>query len=288
MIYKPWWETCPGKLEDELSALERAGIEYSKDDESFAKGVLCLNLSMDGVGKLRVVFPDLYPYFRFEIYALDLKLPHHQDPFQKNLCMIGRRTENWHTDDTLASFLLERLPQVIEAGSSDSREKVVGMEQQQAEPITDYFSYQKGAGIVVDTELVINPRYKSGILLIGTTSQETAVVQGGVLDVMDDKGDKIVQSDNRLRRVFREGPFSARWVRLTKPPENNDPSALFNYLFQKAPYLHHVDNNQVGDGILQIRAAIFPEETRGWRRVDQGWIFVCKVELSNYGKNKKA
>ena len=35
-------------------------------------------------------------------------------------------------------------------------------------------------------------------------------------------------------------------------------------------------------------AAIFPEETRGWRRVNQGWIFICKFEPRNYGKKNKA
>ncbi|MBW2321885.1 MAG: hypothetical protein JRF31_13910, partial [Deltaproteobacteria bacterium] len=69
MTCKPWWETCPGRLNYELNALEKASIEYSKDDGSFAKGLLCLNISMGDVGKLQVVFPDLYPYFRFEIYG---------------------------------------------------------------------------------------------------------------------------------------------------------------------------------------------------------------------------
>jgi len=198
--------------------------------------------------------------------------------------MIGRRTENWRTSDTLASFLLQRLPQVISAGSSSSKEEVAGMEQQQAEPISDYFTCQKGAGIIVDAEEIINPLYQSGLLLIGVTSQEAQVVQGGVLDVMDENGNKLVQPDNRLRQAFREGPISARWVRLAEPPQVNDPNTLFNDILNKAPYLDHIDNNQVKGGVLQIRAAIFPEETCGWRRVNQGWIFICKFEPRDYGK----
>lgn len=286
MTHKPWWETCPGRLEYELNALEGAGIEYRKDDEAFAKGIMCLNLSMDGVGKLRVVFPDLYPYFRFEIYAPDLQLPHHQNPFHKNLCMIGRRTENWRTNDTLASFLLQRLPQVLEAGTSTGREEVVGTEQEQAEPISNYYSYQPGAGIVVDSGWTINPCCQSGTLLINVSSQEAQVIQGMVLSVMDENGGVLAETDNRLLQTFREGPISARWVRLTDPPYVNTPRALFEYLFSKSPYLGHIDNNPVSDGILQIRAAIFPEETSEWRKIGQGWIFVCKFEPRNYGKKK--
>ena len=129
----------PKRLEYELNALNNAGIEYSKNEDAFTRGVLCLNIWIDGVGNLQVIFPDLYPYFRFEIYAHDLVLPHHQNPFSKNLCMIGRRTENWHIKDTLASFLLERLPKVLKAGKSTDCEEVEGVEQHQAEPISDYY-----------------------------------------------------------------------------------------------------------------------------------------------------
>lgn len=287
MIYKPWWETYPGRFEEELSNLKKEGIEYCIDDEAYAKGVLCLDITMKDAGKLRVVFPDLYPYFRFEIYAPELNLPHHQNPFQKNLCMIGRRTENWHVNDFLATFLLKRLPQVLKAGQSDSREEVAGLELQQAEPISDYFTCHIGSGVIVNSEYVINPSCQSGRLLIGITSKKTNILQGVVIDIMDENGNRLMQSNNKLQKVFQGGTVSARWLRLSRPPHINNPAVLFNHLLEKTPYEDYIDNNPVKDGILQIRAAIFPEETRAWRKVNQGWIFVCKFESRIYGKKKK-
>ncbi len=101
---------------------------------------------------------------------------------------------------------------------------------------------------------------------------------------MDENIYKLYESDKGLFRVYREGPFLARWVMLKDPPHVNDPKSLFNYLMSKSPYLDYIDNNQVNGGILQIRAAVFPEEICAWRRINQGWIFVCKFESHNYGK----
>jgi len=140
MIGKPWWDDFPSILARELSALDEADIEYKRDDEAFDKGILCLHIEMEKTGKLRVVFPDLYPYFRFEVYAPELELAHHQNPFTKSLCMIGRSTENWHVGDTLAAFLMERLPQVMLTGTSDNVTDVEGIEAPQAEPFSDYYS----------------------------------------------------------------------------------------------------------------------------------------------------
>jgi len=288
MTCKPWWETCPGRLDYELDALDKAGIVYSKDEKALAKGVLCLNISMDDVGRLQVVFPDLYPYFRFEIYAHDLKLPHHQNPFGKNLCMIGRRTENWKMKDTLASFLLERLPRVLKAGRSTNREDVAGIEQQQAEPVSTFYSYQPGAGILVDSGWRIDPFCQSGTLQINVFSQTAQVVQGAVLKVMDENGSVLAESDNKLLQTFSKGPLLARWVRLTDPPPVNEPKALFESLLSKVPYMSHIDDNPVKEGTLQVRAAIFPEETSEWRKTDYGWIFVCKFEPRNHAKKRKS
>ena len=116
---KYWWERWPGRLEYEIDELKKAGIRCELDEDAFNKGIAMLNLRHTVQGKeqpFNVIFPDVYPYMRFEIFAPDLSLEHHQNPFQKNLCMIGRSTENWSTTDTVADFLISRLPLVIKTG----------------------------------------------------------------------------------------------------------------------------------------------------------------------------
>ena len=53
---------------------------------------MALKVEAEGaIVPLEVTFPDLYPYFRFEIVAPTLSLDHHQNPFGKNLSVAGFR-----------------------------------------------------------------------------------------------------------------------------------------------------------------------------------------------------
>ena len=278
MIRKPWWEIYPSRLERELDALKQAGIEYRRDDEAFDKGVLCLHIEMEKTGKLRVVFPDLYPYFRFEIYAPDLQLSHHQNPFSKSLCLIGRSTANWRADDTLASFLIEKLPQVILTGTSDNATEVAGIEQTQAEPFSDYYTCHPGTALIVDGSWEIDASYKSGTILIGTISPKDQFLRGAVLEVHDEDGNTLAKANNQIRRAFPEEELVGRWVRLSEPLKTPNHSERFIYLQKKDPYPDRIRGYRVNGGELKIRASLFPEEIRRWRQCDFGWMFVCSIK----------
>jgi len=278
MNSEPWWETYPDRLEYELKALDRVGIKYIKDENAFSKGILCLHLLDQACGKLRAIFPDLYPYFRFELYADGISLPHHQNPFRKNLCLIGRSTELWHTKDTLAKFLVERLPQVLQAGSSGDLKEVAPLEQHQAEPFSDYYPYLVGTAVIVDGSWVINPDYQSGTLLIGIASPNNKYLRGVVLEVSSEEGNILATSDDRLKQAFSKDICSGRWVSLSEAPKTQNIKNLFMHLRDKDPHPNKIDSHPVNDGRLQIRAAMFPEEINNWRRLDQGWIFVCRFE----------
>ena len=95
-IESAWWVHQPGRYEYELAQLDAAGIDYSIDEVARAEGILRLDLNIPSEEgqplKLQATFPDLYPYFRFEIRAPEIDLPHHQNPFSKNLCLLGRST----------------------------------------------------------------------------------------------------------------------------------------------------------------------------------------------------
>src|SRR5437867_161559 len=81
----------------------------------------------------------------------ELQLAHHQHPFSKNRCFIGRATENWEVDDTLAQFITRRLALVLKAGRTGDVAAVEGVEQQQAEPFTNYYTYEPGTVVLVDS-----------------------------------------------------------------------------------------------------------------------------------------
>jgi len=91
------------------------------------------------------VFSDLYPYFRFEIYAETVSLAHHQNPIGKNLCLIGRETVNWRASDTLADFIRDRLPTVLAAGRENSKDAVAGLRLTKLNRSPAYYRYAAGA-----------------------------------------------------------------------------------------------------------------------------------------------
>ena len=96
---------------------------------SSAGSRLHLEVDVDGETlRLVVTFPDFYPYFRFEVQAPDLHLDHHQNPFEKNLCLLRRGTEHWDPGDTVASLLHEQLADVLKTGRSQNIEEVKGLE----------------------------------------------------------------------------------------------------------------------------------------------------------------
>ncbi len=278
MIRKPWWEVYPSRLEREFDALKEVGIEYMRDKNAFAKRILCLYVEMEKAGTLRVVFPDLYPYFRFEIYAPELQLSHHQNPFSKSLCLIGRSTANWRADDTLASFLIDKLPQVIHTGTSDNPTEVAGIEEHQAEPFSDYYSCYPGTALIVDGSWEIDASCESGTILIGTISPKDQFLRGAVLEVRDDDENILAQANPQIICSFPRDPLVGRWVRLSSPLKTPNHTERFVYLEKKDPYPDRIRRYRVDGGQLRIRAALFPEEISRWRKCDYGWMFVCSVK----------
>jgi len=291
MSHKKWWEIY-SKLEDELQELEKAGIKYSLDKEALAIGVVRLELPETVAGEMYVIFPDLYPYFRFEIYAPELDLKYHQNPFDKNLCIIGRSTYNWIPSDTVASFIIQRLPDVINTAESNDREEVATKEERQAEPLSDYYSPRclLRTSIIADGSWVIEDRYKSGKLIIGTRVVDVPTCGWAVVEIQDENRNVLACANKYIRKMYSGRDLSARWIRLDEIPLFNENENLFNYLSSKDPFPQKIEGHRVKSskinpgGKLKIRAALFPEETHAWRKSDQGWLFASSLHIrKSYG-----
>jgi hypothetical protein len=102
---------------------------------------------------LVAVFPCFYPYTRCEIIAPDFKLSWHQNPYNKNLCLIGRSTTNWDTDNLLATFLATQLPKLLAAARTQERDEAQDKEENQAEPFTAFLPYLRGSVVLVLDDL---------------------------------------------------------------------------------------------------------------------------------------
>lgn len=280
----PWWERWLGRLEYELGELDQAGIPYERDEAAFKTGITQLNVRPQ-VGneqhQLVVVFPDLYPEAPFEVFGDDLTLDHHQNPFAKNLCFFGRDTANWRPSFTLAAVLQERLPTVLQTGRSGDAAAAAGLEEQQAEPIGDYYPYACPALVSVDSSWHLDKNVRGGTLLLGSENADICI-RAVVLEVRDDAGALLECADEVLsERYPKDRRFRARWVRADRAILEDDPKAFCNTLKGYNPQVIAPKWERIAtqhdSRYIDVVGVVFPQEAE-WRQTDDGWVFLVRVK----------
>lgn len=277
-MLKRWWELWPSRFDYELDALKAANIRYERDFSEFARGRLVLHLQVpmgEKLVRLDARFPDVYPYTRFELIAPDLDLPHHQNPFTKNLCLVGRASRNWDVDDTLADFIRDRLPRVLQAALSDDPSAVADVEEHQAEPFSDYYPYYPGALLLVDTDWLLDKTLDEGELVIGIHGPLQKLVRGAVLEVRDMRGNTLAQADDALRDLYTNA-ISGIWLRCKAPPLGPSAKDIFDILRSQGSSVKNAVWQRATDGRIQVIGLVFPDES-GWRQSADGWIFLVRL-----------
>lgn len=283
---KRWWDEWPDRLKYELQALEDAGIPYKRDEQAFKEGRLELELCATVAGEkieLRARFPDLYPYFRFEVFAPKLSLLHHQNPLQKNLCLVGRGTENWFVDDTLAKFVTEQLPDVLKAGRASSNNEEI--EIPQGEPFTDYYEYGPGA-ILVDSAWHIPDTEHNGRLELGFRSigQFTS---GAVLSVHGASKLVLAEAHPAIQRLFPQ-QITANWIRLGTPIVQSGPYNFAHAVFEHYPALLKERVMPIKNNLnCHVIGVIFPDELEYGRKRD-AWVFLIRLRSPRNAKPYRA
>jgi len=283
-MLKPWWEVWPGRLEHELAALEDAGIRYERDERALRRGKIVLRLKVPFGGAVlntEARFPDVYPYTRFELFAPELNLPHHQNPISKSLCLIGRATRNWNVDDTLAQFIKNRLPVVLKAATSDDRSAVADIEEHQAEPFTDYYPYLPGALVLVDSKWHLDEAIDEGEIVIGMRGPLQKLMRGALIEIRDATEKPLVRADDAIRGLFTN-VISGIWFRCKTPPIGQSGKDVYFALRDKGYSVKKAPWQQVAEGRIQVVGVTFPEES-GWRQSGPGWIFLVRLQYSAKG-----
>ena len=283
-MLQPWWEVWPGRLEHELKALDDAGIGYERDKRAFSEGKLVLRLHAkiaDADVRLEALFPDIYPYTRFELIAPELNLRHHQNPISKNLCLIGSATENWHVDDTLAAFIRDRMPLVIEAANNEDLSAVTAIEEHQAEPVTAYYKYQAGSMVLIDSGWSLDPGVQAGEMSVGFRSlAEMPVRTGAVLEIKDSNDNTIAQADDSIQNLY---PIRVPgiWLRSPVPILAEKGEDIYSTL--RAQHRPLVDVRRLRPGDIQVVGLLFSEELK-WRKPGaDGWIFLVRYRYMRRG-----
>lgn len=289
-MLRPWWELWPERLDYEFWALEKAGVEYIRDEEAFRAGILVLKVKANVNGEtvdLLARFPDLYPYFRFEVYAPGLDLRRHQNPFSKSLCLVGRATANWYISDTLAGFIQTQLPKLIRTALSKDKgpDEDTVLEEPQGEPFTDYYPYQKDAMVLVDSSWSLDSAATEGKLVIGMNQQPGLLLRGVILRVEDRSAKVLAAANPRLAAAY---PYqlTGTWVRVPAPIREGEANRFVATLASTGRHFRSQLRNGVQGGWINIVAAIFPEEVR-WREHADGWIIAVRYRQERKGFRPK-
>lgn len=283
MNVAPWWERWPKVMKRELEAFAAAGMVVEIDEKAKRRGVLTITTSLSlpqGRIPLTIVYPETYPYFRCLVYAPTLNLKFHQNPFERNLCLLGRRTHYWNADDTAAGLITRQLPMAIATAGAEAAHDVLGLEEIQAEPFGDYYPYKPGM-LLLDGNWKIPKGNRSGNLRMRLSEDsepcDKNCIRGVVKKVLSSSGQELCAASQSLIEVFQGKEVEGVWSRVDAPIPYDSEMEFLKALVSINPAMAHAKYNHVGNMWLRIWGVLFPEET-GHRTTGEGWVFVCAVD----------
>jgi molybdopterin/thiamine biosynthesis adenylyltransferase/ubiquitin-protein ligase len=278
MLENPWWELWPGRLEYELQALEAAGIKFDRDAEAFTKHKFVqLRLHYPWNGKILIlcaVFPPLYPYFRPEVFADAGVFPRHQNPIGGNLCLLGRRTENWNPDWTLADLLKNQFPRLERAALTKDQFEREALEEPIGEPMTAFYPYYANSVVAIDSAKKVGSEHNSGGLTVLVQTDSLPQIRAQVVDVCAQHGKKLYSVDGCLSHA-KEIP--ATWIRLPEPPLVKTAQEFEKHLIDKRFIAPAKFTHKLGNWFVDIVGILLPEELKQGE-MGEGWMFLVRLK----------
>ena len=182
---------------------------------------------------------------------------------------------------------MEQLPKLLRSNDLNA-EPADLPEEQQAEPISEYLGYVANSSVLLDGSWSIDPTITHGVLVLGFSElgehgKPFDVLRAAVISVRSHDGIELFALDPVLRERYSARTHRVRWVRLDAAPATS-ARELFARLAAEDPRRGKIDAIPTKGGLLEIRAAVFPEEV-GYRQVGTGWAFA--VEYSSEPKKGK-
>lgn len=279
--FPAWWERYPERLEHERLALDRLGVAVREDEQARAVGVIKWTLvahdELTGCGdvELVVTFPEFYPFLRPVVAAPGLSLGHHQHPFGKNLCLIGRASSAWDTRNDLAWLLREQLRKALELGAADERG---GDEEDQGEPFSEYYQYSANAMVLVDGawEPPAEPRRGVALLAINAplplrADSNSVFIAETVTDA--DGAEWFRTPAEILENCEQWGRKQAQWIHVAEPLPTSELDAMWEAADTAVGTIPRaLTDRQSG---LALRLISFPEE-HSRDSAGLGWVLLIR------------
>lgn len=235
---KRWTERYPGRFEYEVQAFrDTEGLNFEVDaDELKRSGRVILRGTLARAGRepieLEVRYPDLFPFFRPEVFAPKEKFPRHQGLYRKNLCLLDRSTDQWLTDNTGAWLVSVRVAHLLDL-LDGTPEDMQMAEAPQGEPLTTYLPFPPAAVIFMPGEIgdaAVGEESGDITLSIGASEQPfhglRSCVSSLAADVSGGKVKQLASVAEPLKSRFPNPVATGRWVRLSEMPEACDGASL--------------------------------------------------------------
>lgn len=296
---QPWWETWAGRREAELAAFSKHDLAFTVDAEREGAGQFVLRgvLPVDNETiDLVVVYPDTYPYLRFTVFAPNLTLKRHQNPFAKNLCVFPRASEHWDRRFLAADIIVDRVPdlvRVVRAGGQELRDA----EEPQGEPRTEYYEYSPLGGILIPDAVLRGAHGQdSGELTLRMARDDDWLIRavapidaslGQALIVALRRGQQeLGRAEPELEQAFTGPTWTGRWIRVKDPPQTPKWDDFAQQLFSEHPELDPRNSKIPSRQPMHVIGLVFEEEVRQGE-YDDAWMFLAVTTPRLTSKRKK-
>ena len=273
MFSKPWWIELPERLEWEFKCLSSAGYRYQEISRNEAAGILELIVeypASDRVLKLRALFPPFFPDARVEVCGDDLELVHHQNPYNKALCLLGRSTALWDPNTSLASFLTDQMPLLLKAGTTEEIGAAASLEEHQAEPATAFLPFLEHSAVLLheQTNAASTQSGRFTAYLAVPPPAGNLLIVRGIIDTIDDQRQwtPVIEGENLIWQFTNH--VHGRWFNVTKVSAGLSAEQFVKEISHEHPtVLSSAQQFDLGVERCELLGFVIPSET--WNHESQ-------------------
>jgi hypothetical protein len=287
-VVAPWWAAIAGRLEFELEALRSVCsdvVVYKQDEESGQLGIKLVFEWDEKIYPLRAEFPASYPFTRPMVYAEENSFKWHQNPYGKNLCMLGRTAENWLPTHTLAQHLTEQMPKLIASNAASDQAVAAELEELQAEPFSTFLHYQTNSSMVLLNEMPSSERNQGTFLAACAPFDGT--LRGALVELRDDQNKQLIRmSDAVTTAMHFTKQIPGKWYRLQARPRTAFANDLLEDIATIYPEVQRHNWTTHRDKRFEVIGVLLPEED-GWRATGESMIFVL-VQIHKSAAGRKS
>jgi molybdopterin/thiamine biosynthesis adenylyltransferase len=284
---KTWWSRYPEAFEAEKAGLNAIHASWTVDEAEFTAGRLVIDIEREFGGmphKLKAVYPDSFPYFLPQVFLAEVAFDRHQQPFGKNLCLLGRDGAGWQPgQDTLAMLLEEQFPKLQAVSAAElSSQLVADQEDHVGEPFSSFLPYSLNCAVIVPDKTPAPEKNAGSLLLqIRPLSSDLALPMnlGGVIRSISDLAKNTLIECHSIPPVFSQ-QLAGFWLRLPARPDlagESTPETVKEHFLElmasTVPAFRKTVQNAKRGQIL-LAGFVYPDEV-SWRSNSDDWFFIA-------------